>query len=241
MNICNNVLASVLLFGLVGCGTNCGVLDVRAAIRKRMSEFKTLFLMAVGLSVLSTMMGCSNYSSTQRIFKNQKIAARITPISDANYEKKSKTFKIRSVTLDAGSIKENADFEKTKTLFVPLLFFNYWDHQTKYSIGKGQFNDSLEKYVKNAFEVGIEQYGYEINDTAPDILIDIKARKIKSSALYSKKGHFLFALYFWEFGTSGSKGPYSTDLFFDITIQCDGRIVTADIQGTALLERVAFR
>jgi len=29
VNICNNVLASILLFGLVGCATNRGILDVR--------------------------------------------------------------------------------------------------------------------------------------------------------------------------------------------------------------------
>jgi hypothetical protein len=195
-----------------------------------------LFLLCICVSLSS----CSNYSAIVQKHKNDIVEPKIIPIADASAQS-TKSFKIREITIDDAAITQDASFEKTKTFVLPLLVLNIWNHQTEYSIGKKQFSSSLEDHLRNAFEVGLTQFGYRKADDSADFEISIRVRKLQSKAEYAEAGHFYFVGIAYGYGYGERRGPYTSNILFDITTNQGMNKYTSEITAISMLDQKEFQ
>ena len=184
--------------------------------------------------------GCSNYSAIVREHQNDLVEFKIRPL-DSVIQKSAKTFRIESVEINEKAMANNREFLKSKTLVLPFIVFDYWNHQTQYIIGKNQFKSQLENDIKSSFEVGMEQFGYRKSETNPDFEITISAKKVLARSTYTKNGFFYFALFAYGYSFDNSRGPYEAQVLFDIKTTEHGRSYNSEVEGGAILPLSLFR
>ena len=186
------------------------------------------------------LVGCSNYSTVVKAHQNDVAEFKIRPIESAK-PTANKTFRITSFIFEENAMPGNPEFVKTNTLILPFLVFDYWNHQTQYILGKNQFKAQLEIDLKNAFEIGLSQFGYRISESNPDFEVTIKARKCISKSTYTKSGFFYFALVAYGYNFGGSRGPYESQVILDIETKRGGSSYNSEIEGSAALPFKLFR
>lgn len=185
-----------------------------------------------------TFTSCSNYSSVvkQNLGQTTKLLIQAPNISDAYDGDKTIRFNIEH----SDAMNKYGEIEKEKTLILPLLIWNYWDHISKHTIGEDQIDGDVYRYIQSAFEQSATRKGYKLVDKEEDILVTIKPQKIESSTKYEKSGYFYFILFAYGYGMSERKGPYASNVKFEVETKIGNRTYGNEIVGKSYLVQNDF-
>jgi hypothetical protein len=179
---------------------------------------------------------CSNYSNIRdaNFELNSKLTMHSLPGKSPKITSQ-KTFKIQSVLVENNAIPEDPKFTKEKTFFLPLILFNSWSHVTRHQVGTSQFINDVSDYVRYTMEEGLIQAGAKRSNNKPDVILNIKVKRLKAYADYGKSGYFFFLLFVYGFGQNEFTGPFVGDVVFEIDIKDGNREFTREVTGEEIL------
>ena len=159
--------------------------------------------------------GCAGTASLQHLLEEQKGALAYVHDSEKVAEKKAVTLSISSFTVD--DVLTLKTVVKRKSTFVlPLLVFNTWKQEDQAQLGYAQLENDYKQFLRESFIDEVKRSStYIYGEERGDLALDVKIKKIEMSAPISQHGNFIFALYFFAFGTQTTTGPV------DVTVEAD--------------------
>lgn len=197
--------------------------------------FKGIFLIILGMS------GCSNYRTVvgRTLNKTGNLEIR-------SPQKIKRTGEALTVKVNVDNqpnipfYEHHANVDKTKTLFVPLIIWNYWDHISIFNLRENQIDGKANDYLKASIEQGLQKAGFEVVDNSPQIEINLTINDIKSSAFYERSGYSYFGLIIFGYFENNGKGPYRSSVDISIETKYNGKNYKNRIIGNSAMANGDF-
>lgn len=171
-----------------------------------MKQIFSLFLLALSLSA------CTNLNKFNR-FVNQKYSANQLTSFD---------YKTDLVNVSSAEIVKQDSLcrtERIKAIFIPALFYWYWNNTIKCTIDPKFYAQRLEYDLKIAAETS------NIREKLNGNKINISIKSFPSSFIYMNKGHLLFALLSYAMIYKEGIAPLSQNMILDFEILKNDTVV----------------
>ena len=125
-------------------------------------------------------------------------------------------------------------------MVVPLLFINFWDHVTEYSIGKSQLKINPYDYLKAEFENGLIKNGYEVTDDSADIELKVRPNQLMTKSKYERKGYVIFVMFAVLWGGGDTDGPYESAVLITVKETKNNQVTKKKIEASNILNKNDF-
>ncbi len=185
------------------------------------------------LLILAVLAGCAGTSSLQHTLEDRKGALMYVHDSAKIADKKTGTLAISSFAV--GDVLAPDTVVKNKSSSVlPFLFFNSWKQEDQARLGYAQIENDYKQFLRASLIEEVKRSGtYALQDGQGDISLDITIKKIEMSAPINQQGQFIFALFFFAFGSQTTAGPVDVTVDADVRASKGGAVVlTKELQGS---------
>lgn len=186
---------------------------------------KKLIILNILLIILSS---CVSQINMSKALNSTYLKKEITNYSKLNIEEEKRII-IQSTNING--IDSIPKIIEHKSLFVPLLFFNFWNFQYDGKIGYSNLSENLHYNMKeNILEYNFKMDSLKVlNQSRLTITID----SIKSNILYVNKGFLIFIIYNYSMFSKDYIMPTELTISFSYKIEnSNGSIKTGAITRT---------
>lgn len=122
-------------------------------------------------------------------------------------------------------LPEANEVERDKSLVIPLLVFNSWNHEFDVRLGRPSADSAWTAFGRQGLADDLKRAGAGMAAGAGSggNRVDVKILSLSSSSRYFKNGYFYFFLIVYGFGFGEGAKSISSTLEADITIVRDGK------------------
>jgi hypothetical protein len=183
--------------------------------------------------ILALLAGCAGTSSLQRTLEDRKGSLMYVHDSEKIADKKSGSLKLSSFTVEDVLAPDTVVTRKS-SFFLPLIFFNMWKQEDQARLGYSQLENDYKQFFKESFIEEMKRSGlYAIRDGQGDLALEVKIKKIEMSAPINQDGNFIFAVFFFAFGSHTTAGPVDVSVDADVKASKGGAVVLAkEVKGS---------
>lgn len=120
------------------------------------------------------------------------------------------------------------EVKREKSLIIPLLVFNSWNHEFDVRLGKQGADAAWTAFGRKGLEDDLKRAGAGTAAGAGADRVDVKIRSLTSSSRYYKNGYFYFFLIVSGFGYGSGAKDITSTLEAEITIVRDSKAQTRE-------------
>ncbi len=182
--------------------------------------------------VLAFLAGCAGTSSLQHTLEDRKGSLVYVHDSEKIADKKSGSLALSSFTVEDVLASETVVTRKS-SFFLPLIFFNMWKQEDQARLGYAQLENDYKQFFRESFIEEMKRSGtYAFLDGRGDLILEVKIKKIEMSAPINQSGNFIFAVFFFAFGSQTTAGPVDVNVVADVQASKAGAVVlTKELKG----------
>lgn len=182
--------------------------------------------------ILVVLGGCAGTSSLQRTLEDQKGSLVYVHDSEKVADKKSGSLAIKSFTVE-DVLPPDTVVTRKSSFFLPLIFFNMWKQEDQAQLGYAQLENDYKQFLRESFVEEMKRSGtYAIGDGQGDLNLEVRIKKIEMSAPINQNGNFIFAVFFFAFGSHTTLGPVDVSVDADVQASKGGAVVlTRELKG----------
>lgn len=177
--------------------------------------------------------GCAGTASLRYTLEQRKGALAYVHDSEKIAVKKPNTLAISSFTVD--DVLTPDTVVKRKSSFVlPLLFFNMWKQEDQARLGYSQIENDYKQFLRESFVEEVKRSGAcAYREDRGDVALDVRIKKIEMSAPIIQYGNFIFAVFFFAFGSDTKAGPVDVSVNADVrAIKGSDVVFTRELKGS---------
>lgn len=128
-------------------------------------------------------------------------------------------------------LPEANEVKREKSLVIPLLVFNSWNHEFDIRLGKPGADSAWTAFGRQGLEDDLKRAGAGMAGKAAGMgtggdRVDVKILSLTSSSRYFKNGYFYFFLFVYGFGFGEGAKDITSTLDAEITIFRNGKAET---------------
>lgn len=185
-----------------------------------------LLFMAVALT------GCAGTGGLQRGLQNGRAELAYVHDSAAMTSKNGRSVKIGSFVV-ADSLPADTTVVKTSSSFLPLIFFNTWNHEFQCRLGYRQIENDYKEFMRQSLIAELKRSGTAAYaEDKADLSLTVYVKDIEMSAPVKKNGRFLCLLYAFGVGTNTSGGPVDVTVKAEVVLKKgEAEVFNREVQG----------
>lgn len=119
------------------------------------------------------------------------------------------------------TLPDTLSVERTGTLVVPLLVYNYWKHEFDVKLGTESFQPTLTAFGSRSLAQDLQKAGAG-TEGRPGVSVRVRIRKVESGLVYEKSGYMYTAGFFYGFGGSHAARDIRSAIQADIVLEKEG-------------------
>jgi hypothetical protein len=182
--------------------------------------------------ILAVLAGCAGTSSLQRTLEGQKGSLVYVHDSEKVADKKAGSLAIKSFAVE-DVLPPDTVVTRKSSFFLPLIFFNIWKQEDQAQLGYAQLENDYKQFLRESFIEEMKRSGtYAIRDGQGDLSVEVRIKKIEMSAPINQNGNFIFAVFFFAYGSHTTVGPVDVSVDADVQASKAGAVVlTRELKG----------
>lgn len=182
--------------------------------------------------VLVVLTGCMGTSRLQQTLVGRKGSLVYIHDSEKVADKKSGSLSISRFTVE-DVLEANTVVTRKSTFFLPLLLVNVWKQEDHARLGYSQLENDYKQFFRESFIEEMNRSGtYTIQSAPSDLTLEMNIKKIEMSAPINQDGNFIFALFFFAFGSNTTAGPVDVSVVADLKVsKGDAPILVKELKG----------
>ncbi len=182
--------------------------------------------------ILAVLAGCAGTASLQHRLEEGKGSLVYVHDSEKVSDKKAGALSISRFIVD-DVLAPNTIVENKSRFVLPLILVNIWKQEDQARLGYAQLENDYKKFFRESFIEELKRSGtYAIRDERGDLILEVTIKKIEMSAPINQHGNFIFALFFFAFGSQTTAGPVDVSVAADVqATRGDAVVLTKELKG----------